>query len=115
MTVLIVKPGEEPYPAEIGSDLSAMQEVVGGPIEAVYPFEEHVALICHEEGKLIGLPLNRALRCPDTGLVYDVIAGTFFLCAAPLDSENLASLSPEQIRFYTDRFRYPEFLSGGDE
>lgn len=49
MTVLIVKPGEEPYPAEIGSGLSAMQEVVGGQIEAVYPFEARVALICHEE------------------------------------------------------------------
>lgn len=115
MTVLIVKPGEEPYPTEIGSGLSAMQKVVGGPIEAVYPFEEHVALVCHEEGKLSGLPLNRALRCPDTGLVYDAIAGTFFLCAAPPDSENFTSLSQKQIRYYTDRFRNPEFFSGGDE
>lgn len=115
MTVLIVKPGEEPCPAEIGSSLSAMQEVVGGPIEAVYPFEDHVALICHEEGKLIGLPLNRALRCPNTGLVYDAIAGTFFLCAAPPDSEHFASLTEEQVEYYTELFRTPEFLAGGDD
>ena len=31
-------------------------------IQAVYPYEAPVALICNDDGKFIGLPLNRALR-----------------------------------------------------
>ena len=38
-----------------------MQAVVGGNIEALYPFEEAVSIICNEEGKINGLPLNRAV------------------------------------------------------
>ena len=47
MRILIVEPGSEPYPAEIGDSLEAMQSVVGGLIDAVYPFEESIALICN--------------------------------------------------------------------
>ena len=86
MNVLLVPPMEPPRAAELDNTLEAMQQAVGGPIQAVYPFEEPVALICHEEGKLVGLPLNRCLRLEDTGEIYDIIAGTFFLCAAPPDS-----------------------------
>lgn len=61
MTVLVVEPGRTPYVKEIDSGLKSLQTEVGGWIEAVYPFEEEVALICNEEAKLYGLPLNRAL------------------------------------------------------
>ncbi len=37
-----------------------------------------MALICNEEGKFLGLPLNRALR-DDAGEVYDIIAGNFLI------------------------------------
>lgn len=110
MTVLLVKPMHTPCRAEIGSSLEAMQNAVGGPIQAVYPFDEPVALICHEEGKLLNLPFNRALRHPETGEVYDIIAGTFFLCAAPPDSEEFVSLSEEQLAHYRRKFLYPEFM-----
>ena len=80
-----------------------MQQAVGGPIQVIYPFRESVALICHEEGKLIGLPLNRALR-DEEGEIYDIIAGPFFLCGAPPDSENFTSLTPEQMAHYEERF-----------
>ena len=103
MRVLLVEPGKIPRPAEIGDSLEDMQTVVGGHIQAVYPFEEPVALICNEEGKCLGLPLNRVLRL-DTGEIYDVIAGTFFLCAAPPDSGRFASLTEEQIARYGERF-----------
>ena len=72
MKILLVEPGKVPRPAEIAPSLEAMQKVVGGSIEAVYPFDEPVALICNEEGKLLGLPLNRSLRHPDTGAIYDI-------------------------------------------
>ena len=103
MRILLVEPGKAPRPTEIGDGLESMQAVVGGSVQAVYPFEEPVALVCNEEGKCLGLPLNRALRL-DTGEIYDVIAGTFFLCAVPPDSDRFASLA-EQIASCSERFR----------
>lgn len=115
MKVLIVEAGKAPRAAEIEDALSALQEVVGGTIQAVYPFEERVALICNDEGKLLGLPLNRCLRDAD-GEVYDVICGTFLLCAAPPESEHFESLTQAQAEYYTERFRRPEvFLKGNGQ
>ena len=70
MKVLVVEPEKEPYVKEISSGLSSLQKEVGGFIEAVYPFEDPVAIICNEEGKLEGLPLNRALRDEGTSYHY---------------------------------------------
>ena len=113
MMILLVSPGQQPKKTTIDDTLAAMQRTVGGSIQAAYPFEEPVALICHEEGKLLRLPLNRALRSPDTGEIYDIIAGDFFLCAAPPDSENFESLTDDQLDRYAQIFRTPElFLSG---
>ena len=113
MTILLVPPDQQPKKITIDGTLAAMQRTVGGPIQAIYPFEEPVAPICHVEGKLLRLPLNRALRSPDTGEMYDIIAGDFFLCAAPADSENFESLIDDQLDRYARIFRTPEmFLSG---
>ena len=56
---LLVEPNTEPRAIEIDGSLASMQALVGGLIEAVYPFEDSVALICNDEGKLTGLPQNR--------------------------------------------------------
>ena len=101
MNVLLVAPMEPPRRVEIENSLESMQAVVGGLIQAVYPFDEPVALVCNDEGKLLGLPLNRCLRLGENGAIYDVIAGTFFLCAAPPDSEHFESLTEEQLARYT--------------
>ena len=77
MNVLMVEPGKAPYETQIGDDLQSMQALVGGYLEAVYPFEQPVALVCCESGKLDGLTLNRALRDSD-GDIYDIVAGNFF-------------------------------------
>ena len=115
MQVIVVEPKKKPMVQDIGSDLASMQKIVGGSIEAVYPFADPVALICNEEGKLLGLPLNRALRDED-GTVYDIISGTFFLCAASPDSGHFESLTDQQVKTYMERFAMPEmFLNvGGD-
>ena len=113
MTILLVSPGQPPQKTTIDDTLAAMQRAVGGSIQAVYPFEEPVALICHEEGKLLHLPLNRALRSPDTGEIYDIIAGDFFLCAAPPDSEHFGSLTGDQLERYAQIFRTPELFCSG--
>ena len=62
MEVLLVEPGKEARIAEIGNDLKSLQAAVGGYIEATYPFDDPVALVCNDEGKIMQMPLNRALR-----------------------------------------------------
>ena len=52
MKVLMVEPGKSPYAAEIESGLKSLQAAVGGDIQAVYPYEDPVALICNEGGTI---------------------------------------------------------------
>ena len=110
MNVLLVEPNLDPRIIEIDGSLAAMQALVGGLIEAVYPFEAAVALICNDEGKLIGLPQNRPLKHPETGEVYDIVCGPFFLCSAPTDSENFESLPDDLIEKYSKVFALPKFV-----
>ena len=104
MKILVIEPLKEPYVKEIDGNLESMQQIVGGLIQAIYPFDHpEIALICNEEGKLNRLPLNRALF-DNNGEIIDIIAGTFFLCTAPSDSENFEGLTDEQIDKYKKRF-----------
>ena len=115
MKVVVVEPQKTPVVREIDAGLEAMQKIVGGSIEAVYPFDEPVALICNEAGKLLNLPLNRALR-DDDGNVYDIVSGTFFVCAAPPASDRFEGLTDQQVKTYMERFAMPEmFLNVGGE
>ena len=108
MKVVYVEAGVVPQVREIGSDLSSMQEAVGGMIEAVYPFRDPVALICNDEGKLLQMEPNRALRHPETGEIYDIVFGPFFICG--LGEEDFTSLSEDLITKYQREFRYPELF-----
>ena len=113
ISVLIVEPGKEPYMKEIDSGLESLQHEVGGYIEAVYPFEEPVAIVCNEEAKLEGLTLNRALRDED-GDIYDIVAGTFMVVG--LTDDSFGSLTPELAQKFTDHFKVPEaFAKLGDK
>ncbi len=103
--VLMVEPGQRPKIETIGSDLHSLQEAVGGDIEAAYFFKEPVALICWDEGKLCGAPLNRAIR-DDEGNMVDIIAGKFFICG--LGEEDFASLPKELQQKFADKFHHPE-------
>lgn len=105
ITVVLVEPQKEARVAEIDNTLEAMQTIVGGYIEAVYPFTDEVALVCNEEGKIAGLPLNRELKDSD-GKIYDIVAGTFFVTG--LTKDNFGSLTDEQAEVYLEKFRYPE-------
>lgn len=105
LKVLMVEPQKEPYAAEIPAGLKGLQMAVGGFIEAVYPYEEPVALICNEEGKLLGLDLNRALRDED-GHIYDVLAGPFMVVG--LGEEDFASLPDDLMQKFEQKFHTPE-------
>ena len=109
--VLLVEPGQYPRMTSIGSDLYSLQKAVGGDIEAIYPYDDPIAIVCAEEGKINGEPLNRAIRDEDNDIV-DIIAGTFFVCG--LGEEDFASLPKELQEKYEDKFHQPEsFLKLG--
>ena len=104
--VVLVEPGKLARIAEVGTTLDAMQRTVGGSIEAYYPFEEQVCIVCNDEGKINGLPLNRAIRDADTGDIADSIAGTVFICDC--SGESFGSLSQEQQKRYLEKYHLPE-------
>jgi len=110
MQILVVESGKSPVITEIDGSLKEMQKIVGGTIQAIYPFPDEVALICNDEGRTLGLPLNRGLR-DEHGNLYDIISGTFFLCGTPSDSGRLASLTEAQLEHFQKHFQKSEVLT----
>jgi len=103
MNVLVVEPGFLPYEQEING-LSDMEKIVGGPIEAIYPFQENVAVVTNANGANNKLEFNRSILERSYGGVF----GTFFVCG--LGEETFASLTPEQVTTYRERFKKTEIL-----
>lgn len=68
--------------------------------------EQHKVL--NDEGKLLGLPWNRALT-DDHGVPYDIVCGTFFV--AGLKEDDFASLTEQQIEKYKDKYSHEMILS----
>ena len=64
LSVLFIQPKKEPRMVEIPDTLEAMQELVGGYIEEY--MQDEVALVLNENGKMLGLPLNRAIYAEKT-------------------------------------------------
>ena len=109
--VLLVEPGQYARMTTIGSSLEDMQKVVGGYIQEAPFFRDPVTLVCNEEGKISGLPLNRAIR-DDDGKIIDVVAGTFFICGA--EGDHFSSIPKELQKKYEEKFKKPEaFLKMG--
>ena len=112
LSVLKIAPGQYPQQVEIDNDLKSLQQAVGGSIGASYPFADPVAIVYNDDGKLMGLPLNRALR-DENGEMYDAVAGTFLVVG--LGEEDFASLTPELAQKYEQLFHQPEaFLKLGN-
>lgn len=107
--VILLQPGREGKVIKIENDLDTMQSIVDGNIEIFMPFEDEVAIICNEEGKMMNLELNRAIKGED-GEIIDVIVGDCFLCYAPIESEDCLSLPEELKEKYLERFRQPEIF-----
>ena len=112
ITVLSVKPLREPCVITIPNKLRTLQDQVGGMIEAVYPFEDPVAILLNDEGKLNGSMPNRGLY-DSSGNLYDIIAGTFLIVG--LSEEDFCSLSEELSAKYMEKYNIPErmaFING---
>ena len=102
---LVIEAGKPPRTATVKNDLKALQEIVGGSIECVYPWADPVVVVCNEEGKNKGLPANRALTDRD-GKVYDILIRTFLLLGQAED--DFGSLSEELMKKYSEKFQFPE-------
>ena len=108
ISVLLVEPNKYPKMIEIDDTLEAMQEVVGGDIEEYMPFEDEVAIICNEEGKITGMAPNRAVYEENSREMLDIICGKFFVAYAPFEAERFQSLPPDLAEKYREKFKYPE-------
>ena len=104
MNVLVVEAGILPYEREING-LKEMQAVVGGPITAIYPWEDQAAVVCNEEALLLNRPFNRSVEGG-----YGGVFGPFFVCG--LGEEDFCSLTLEQVKAYKAKFRQAELLVG---
>ena len=97
--VMVIKPGHVPEITEIENTLKGFQEVVGGYIETV-PLEsidDDLRVVLNEEGKNIGLPMNRVWKPYGVGgYAVDIMVGTIFIVSTHLDG--FASLTDEQIK-----------------
>ena len=112
MRILVIEPENKPKIQEIDDSLESMQAVVGGLIQTIHPFDDPaVVLVCNDEGKIDGLQANRGLR-DETGELYDIVCGTFFVCGAPPDGDSFTGLTDEQIEQYEKRFHTPERFWG---
>ena len=104
MTVLVVEPLKEAYLKTISGDLKSLQKEVGGLIDVTYPFEDPVAIVLNDRGKLNGLMPNRGLY-NNNGELYDIIAGTFLVTG--LTEESFCSLNTEMAEKYMKKYNVP--------
>lgn len=98
LNVLYVEPNKLPVKKTIKNTLEEKQKLVGGHIEYTYLENcNDVALICNEEHKILGLPINR-----DIG--HDIIGGNFIIVGDDPELGEDRSLTEEQIEKYTKYF-----------
>ncbi len=113
ITVVMCEPDKLARVAVISTELKDLQAAVGGGfIETYYPFNEEVCIVCNDEGKINGMPLNRAVK--NDGKITEILAGPFFICDC--SKPNFGSLTEEQQTKYLQMFKYPElFFRTGNE
>lgn len=95
--ILLFPVDADPKVMDIEKGLEPMQSLVGGYIENV-TLEDGVGLICNEEGKLTGLPLNRPV--PE---IRDVIRGPFFLSRYNDEGETV-DVTDADVKKYSKRW-----------
>lgn len=110
LKVLYIEPMKTPRIVEIDGDLGSMQNLVGGYIEEYMPFEDEIAIVCNDEGKLNGLEPNRGIFDKE-GELQDIICGPFFICYAPVESEKYLPLPDNLRKKYEEMFRHPEIIT----
>ena len=99
MKIIYIEPLKKPVVMDIPLDLDVMHSLVKGMIQAVYPWDDPLALVCNDNGIAEGLPLNRVVG-------YDIIHGPFFICG--LGEEDFDSVPEDLVDKYISLFAAPE-------
>ncbi len=105
--MLEIAPLEAPRLIEVEHTLENLQELVGGTIQALYPWADLCCVLCDDNGKAKGYPANRVLE-DEEGNPYDIIVGTFYICG--LTRDDFASIADELAEKYTEKFCWPEMF-----
>ena len=101
MKILVFEPGKHPRVDDIPHTLERMQAIVGGTIQAIYPWNECAALVCDDEGLLKEYPFNRKVE-------GNVIFGTFFICG--IDECDFTDLPSDLMRRFATELYDPQLL-----
>ena len=112
LKLLKIAPMENPEVIEVENTLENLQDLVGGMIEVVYPWDDPVCIICDDEGKMKGYQANRILVDKD-GKLSDILCGTFLITG--LSEDDFESISEEMIEKYREMFKYPEYFTRSAE
>lgn len=113
--ILVIESGQYPYIiSDFKNELSEYQKMVGGLISCVDLFDG-TTTVCNDEGKLMGLPLNRSIR-NDEGKLIDIFAGTLVFVGVDYATGEFKSLTDEQIQEIKDVYYNPEifFMHNGE-
>ncbi len=102
MKILIVEPGKHPRIADVDDKLETLQSIVGGCIEAIYPWDDPVALVCDEEGLYKDTEWNRYIN------EDFAIKGTFFICG--LGEDSFADLPDDLEEKYRKLLYHPQIF-----
>jgi hypothetical protein len=98
--VVIVEPGKKPYKKTIKNELGKFNDIVGGYIENVFIGEQDgkkFGIVINEEGKLIGLPVNRIL------VGFDVLVGPMCITAYNYEGDSV-TLTEIEANLFVRRF-----------
>jgi len=99
MRILKVEPGKAAYEKDIDNTLESIQDEVGGGLFQPIYMGDGTVLCCNDEGKLLGMEMNRRLD-------NDIICGPFFVVAEA--GADFVSLTDEQLDTYMELFGEPE-------
>lgn len=99
MRVMMIRINQNPQIISIEHDLKTFQALVGGMIEVVEPFQDDVVIVCDENGRSTGKPINRTINEKMD------ICGDFFLCGQ--DDDALADFPLEKVFKYNAMFHLP--------
>lgn len=112
--VLVIKPIGDMhlYDLEVnGDELTNLQQIVGGYVQCV-DLNEQVSLWCHEEGKMLGLPVN-----PYATTLWeaaygstDVIVGTVAIAGGVDENGELMAVDFGDLRRLVQQHKDGEYL-----
>lgn len=97
MRAVLVEPDKMAKIVDIDPSIENLQRIVGGYVEAYQPWPERVTILCNEDGKEMGLEINRTLVDED-GNIIDVLVGTFLIVGEK--GTNFADLTEEQAKHF---------------